>query len=60
MTMKKEVYTYSEGRLQSGSVDRETPVEEMDVLICDSFERGHKMKVHLVSFVSLILLRPLF
>ncbi|KAF7354500.1 hypothetical protein MVEN_01139300 [Mycena venus] len=52
MHMRKEVFTYSEGILQSGSVDRYTPTEERAVLICDKFERGHKMKVHLANYAT--------
>jgi hypothetical protein len=49
MKARKEVFTYfQQGRLQSGSVDPNVPVEEMDVLLCDALVRGHKMKTRLV------------
>ncbi|KAK6984982.1 hypothetical protein R3P38DRAFT_3374829 [Favolaschia claudopus] len=49
--MRKEVFSYQDGIIQSGSVDRYTPVEVLDVLICDrAQQRGHKMSVRLGQY----------
>ncbi|KAK7026327.1 hypothetical protein R3P38DRAFT_2529558 [Favolaschia claudopus] len=49
--MRKEVFSYQDGIIQSGSVDRYTPVEVLDVLICDKAQqRGHKMSVRLGQY----------
>ncbi|KAK6972263.1 hypothetical protein R3P38DRAFT_3485553 [Favolaschia claudopus] len=51
--MRKEVFSYQDGVIQSGSVDRYTPVEVLDVLICDKAQqRGHKMSVRLGQYPS--------
>ncbi|KAJ7122669.1 hypothetical protein C8R43DRAFT_1136082 [Mycena crocata] len=51
LTMKKEVYSYaSEGRLQSGSLSRTDPILEMDVLVANDYEQGHKMNVHMGNY----------
>ncbi|KAK6977415.1 hypothetical protein R3P38DRAFT_3473656 [Favolaschia claudopus] len=51
--MRKEVFSYQDGIIQSGSVDRYTPVEVLDVLICDKAQqRGHKMSVRLGQYPS--------
>ncbi|KAJ6609986.1 hypothetical protein B0H10DRAFT_2193615 [Mycena sp. CBHHK59/15] len=53
MTMKKEVFSYCsepEGRMQSDAGSQTGPALEMDVLICDDFEKGHKIKVAMGSY----------
>ncbi|KAJ7104724.1 hypothetical protein C8R44DRAFT_746404 [Mycena epipterygia] len=50
MTMKKEVFKYySAGRMKSEAGSETEPALEMNVLICDKFEKGHKMKVAMGS-----------
>lgn len=50
MSMKKEVFSYySAGHMKSDAGSETEPALEIDVLICDKFKMGHKMKVHMVS-----------
>ncbi|KAJ7185335.1 hypothetical protein C8R46DRAFT_1287860 [Mycena filopes] len=44
MLAKKEVFRYESGHMLSGTAARDVPYEEMDVLVCDDFSLGHKMK----------------
>ncbi|KAJ6529009.1 kinase-like domain-containing protein [Mycena sp. CBHHK59/15] len=48
MTMKLEIYAYLNGELQTFAGTN----SEMDVLVCDEFIQGSRMKVHLANYCA--------